>query len=488
MIKLFRPDSWPKIEQQIEDQVAFLVKVSSRGLIGEDMRAFVKRAGYRFADWVRRNWDKNANDHKGEELVHQIAMGSTESIGPNRNGDGFRRARLEIYHPTFRKFARAYRNHANKNPAKSYGIVPYSDYNPDMERVELLVGYNATKEAADRNGGLLADEEMKVLESGKPLAVSMACRVPFDKCSSCGNKARHRGEYCMSIDEGGMCKGGGLKHRMGQYCGEDHSPILHADNPDPTFFDISKVVRPADRTAYTLGVVKAAADVMVKGGAAQAEFWGVTEPAYLHDDERVVELVKLAGRMAMLEEHFDANPLASRHAAFAFDVSDPPNAVKVSTALNDLAAQSVVLTPTPFFQLCGMDRDLAEKTAAGVADYLPSVFRELLQDVECADFVSRLAPDVSAVKSAGRSASWAADAADSLSLRREAVERRMWRSALLGHNSGMRKSASQIDPAYVAVGRSYAVYQLAAASAITAGRKPAEADELLSALAAQNRA
>lgn len=171
MIKQVPPGSWDWNDAPVQ-----LVKASSRGLIGQDRDVLVKRAGYRFADEAAKL------ALPGEELIHLLAMGSTEKYGENRNFDGYRAAMLEKYHPTFVSHARFYRDHANSHPAKSYGVVKASQFNKIMGRVELLVGLNATKEAADRNGGLIADKEMESLENGDPIAVSMALREAFDVC------------------------------------------------------------------------------------------------------------------------------------------------------------------------------------------------------------------------------------------------------------------------------------------------------------------
>jgi len=138
------------------------------------------------------------------------------------------------------------------------------------------VALNATKEAAERNGNLIADKELEKLASGKDLAVSMACKVAYDICAGCGNKAKNRSEYCTGLDEGGHCKRGGVANKMTFVHGDGF--VNHVDNPAPlVWFDISDVPRPADRIAYANGIVKEAG-VHVRGGAALAEELGVTLP------------------------------------------------------------------------------------------------------------------------------------------------------------------------------------------------------------------
>ena len=99
MIKVIQPHS-----QDFSEPVAALIKVSSSGIIGQDKREFVKRAGAEFAEKVQ-----HIKFAKDEVPVHLIAIGATEDYGPNRNGDGFTRDCCQKYHGTFEKFARFYR-------------------------------------------------------------------------------------------------------------------------------------------------------------------------------------------------------------------------------------------------------------------------------------------------------------------------------------------------------------------------------------------
>lgn len=68
------------------------------------------------------------------------------------------------------------------------------------------------------------------------------CKVAYDVSSITGKKQKTRNEY----DE--YCK-----HRLGQFIPE-HNKYAFVYNPEPKFFDISDVAKPADRIAYTLDV------------------------------------------------------------------------------------------------------------------------------------------------------------------------------------------------------------------------------------------
>lgn len=227
------------------------VKVSSSGLRGNDLGDFIKLAGWKLANEVKR-----LKFRPGEVPVHAIALGATEYYGPNRNGDGFDEDVCRRFHNTFVKHARWFRSHQNKDTAKSYGIIKHSGYNDEMHRIELVIALNGTKEAAERNGGLVADKELEKLAAGKPISTSMACRVPFDICAACGNRARTRAEYCLGEDEGGHCKEGGCKNRLGQV--NDNGHHVHVKNTLPDWFDFSDVFKGADRISYVMGEIKQA--------------------------------------------------------------------------------------------------------------------------------------------------------------------------------------------------------------------------------------
>jgi hypothetical protein len=189
---------------------------------------------------------------KNKTALHVIAMGATESTGPNRNADGWREKELMRKHGTFVTNGHVYKNHQNTDPAKASGVIKASAYNEPMRRVELLISVDNDKWAP----------ELEKLASGKDLALSMACKVAYDQCSVCGNKAPSRADYCPC---------------MQKFAGQvlDDGRLVYVDNPDPLFFDISGVMRPADRTAYCL---RKAASATVMTGAELAEEAGMVAP------------------------------------------------------------------------------------------------------------------------------------------------------------------------------------------------------------------
>lgn len=233
MIKAFSPDHF-NLGDEAQSEI---LRFSSRGLDSGQ----VKRANMfsRLIDGYTPGRDKTA--------VHTIAMTASERFGFNRNGDGWKRANLIRDHPTFISHAKVFRHHKNTPLDPSYGTVKAALYNEDMDRVELLMELDNTKCA----------EELSLLESKGSYPVSMACKIAHDVCSICENKAKTPREYCWHV-----------KEALGKIM--DDGKIVGVDNPNSTFFDISRVVRPADRVAYTLKTASAGPI----GGAALAEELG----------------------------------------------------------------------------------------------------------------------------------------------------------------------------------------------------------------------
>lgn len=220
------------------------IKISSKGLVGTDRQALKKVASEEFI------WKLDRHEVKPDEYpVHMVGTGDDETVGGNRNGDTFSSETNRKQAYTFAEAAKPFRNHKHF-PEKGhphFGKIAMATYNPNPGRTELLVLYNATKSACERNGGLVADEEISDCERGIPLKVSMACLVPKDVCSWCKNAAANRSEYCTSA----TCEAGGCRDNLGKYvkvAGDAHH--LRVFNPNCRFFDISKVGLNAEMTAF----------------------------------------------------------------------------------------------------------------------------------------------------------------------------------------------------------------------------------------------
>jgi hypothetical protein len=276
------------------------------------------------------------------------------------------------------KLGHFFRNHRNKVELDHpyYGIIKASAYNNPMRRVELFVLLNAAKSAADRNGGLIADKECEKLARGEDLDVSMACHVPHDECSYCGNLARHRGEYCTSE----KCAAGGCRDNLAKLVkvGNDWHH-LGVFNPRPAWFDMSHVICRADRIA--LGgapdyMDKAAADEVLGDFHASNEdalplavrrYVGLGVPV---GSESIFAQIKLAGVLPIVEaQEMTGCPSAvllafHSHVQPSFDVSKlgQPGSVKCAAALHALACRKIILPFRDFTKLAGQV-DLTEQAA-----------------------------------------------------------------------------------------------------------------------------
>ena len=476
MIKIVDPRGW-----DFDRPIAQAIKISSRGLRGADRSDFLKTASPAFVELL-----DSIKVAKDEEPVHLIALGASEAYGPNRNGDGFKEATCKKHHGTFKKNARWYRNHKNKDKAKSYGYIEKSAYHDAMRRVELLCMLNKNAEAAERNGGLVADRELEKLGKGKDLAVSMACRVPYDVCSGCEKKARTREEYCTED----TCKYGGCKDNLTKVAEDGH--CLHVDNPNPNWFDISDVFRPADRIAWG-----SKADWLQKAASADeflpshilAQQLGVSAPLHviLAQDEphqwndALNGQVKLAHGLAELESRSSlgqgigpemlrafAPGVQSEITPEMFTVLGTPGTEKSAEALGALADEKIIFPLRDFAQWLGKSASVSAASAM-----LPGVFRRLIST----DFSGKLMTNRFAISGKVASAPQrllAHNLASTHSLAEDHVRNRVMRSSIRAQsnpairvNEMTEKMASDNAEA-ATLAEAYALYKVAALHRIAA--------------------
>lgn len=178
----------------------------------------------------------------GKTQILLTALGAGEFWGSNVNGDYFPESALaypgkEYGFKTFETNAKVYKHHINKDPSANYGDVTLAVYNPTYHRVELIISLD----------NIRASDIVASINSGDYPEWSMGCRVPYDICSICGNKAPSRKEYCNH-----------LKYYMNRIDPETGKHV-HAINLHPRFFDISQVLIGADKIAKTLMKVAASA-------------------------------------------------------------------------------------------------------------------------------------------------------------------------------------------------------------------------------------
>lgn len=194
------------------------------------------------------------------------ALGAGEYWGVNKNGDYFPEWSLLGEEPTvavqdyvrskslpmppiwgfktFELFAYPYEHHNNSDPMLSIGErVLCAAYNERMHRVELIVFIDKNK----------APGLVKRIDNGEYIPWSMGAKLLWDTCSICGNAAKNRGEYCEH-----------LKGMLNKVFPDGRK--VFAYNYFPRFFDISAVIVPADRSAYSLRKVASANPVFVDMG------------------------------------------------------------------------------------------------------------------------------------------------------------------------------------------------------------------------------
>lgn len=202
---------------------------------------------------------KGIKPDKDHSYVHLISTGALEWYGPNKRGDSFNEtggiykptepyckeaSEVELdggltkYHnPTFQANGKVYREHhsiVEDASNKPLGEVVFATYNQPMHRGELVVK--------------LSNEEWKDdlerLAKGKPCYYSMGCLTPDDVCSVCGKRTNPN-------DTKNRCEH--LKDHLLEYT--DKGVQVHAITDHPIFYDISRVARPADKIAFSLGKV-----------------------------------------------------------------------------------------------------------------------------------------------------------------------------------------------------------------------------------------
>jgi hypothetical protein len=178
---------------------------------------------------------RTAKPMAGKTQLLIDAMGAGEFYGSNVNGDYFPEEALrhdgpDYGHKTFQLYAYPFKHHINKDPARAYGEkVTLASYDPYMHRVLLIVSVDDMK----------CQDILGDLANNRYWDVSMGCRVPWDECSICRNRARNRSEYCPH-----------LRYQMNKILQDGRR--VFAYNRLPKFFDISFVTIGAEKASHIL--------------------------------------------------------------------------------------------------------------------------------------------------------------------------------------------------------------------------------------------
>lgn len=312
----------------------------------------------------------------GRSPLHLIALGTTETYGPNANADGFCRYWQEKNGHTFLSDGHVYKEHVNKDPKKASGEIKIAKFNPKMDRTELVIEVDNNKWA----------DELQKVASGKDIFFSMAATVPYDVCSICDNKARSRMEYC-----------GCMKKHAGQIL--DDGQRVYVDNPHPKWFDISGVYRPADKIAYVMGcpcmekggaMVKSGSETPILGvdlydalyPTFRKQSHSMDVPSFYAPMKR-----RLLSKLAAIEKEIELVAPADENiknlsSAFATKLPTEPFGDLFSDCkgevVSKLASMQIILPLRTFLDLVG-----AEIEPEQVEECLPGIFSELDEDNDC---------------------------------------------------------------------------------------------------------
>jgi hypothetical protein len=303
---------------------------------------------------------KNVAPEPGKTVVLVIGLGDHETYGANRNGDGFPSRPVkgkidpdEVLTKHYQSYDKAhvFEHHVNNDPAKAIGRVKKAFWNPAMRRVELVEDFDNAK----------APHLLEKIANGEYGAKSMGCRIKYDVCTNCGNKAKTRADYCDH-----------LKYAMSRV--DPNSGIQNAAlNPSPDFFDSSWVIRPADRTGFMMKKVAKAYPYELKlGGYEFAEL--VTDLQQKAADlGKAADIEKIMqGEPALSVSNLDKNDasLVEKY------IKSKPDASKDKPT--DTASVSIMINYKP-------------SEVQGTADpfELPLGIKEIMQY-----FISKLAPEI----------------------------------------------------------------------------------------------
>lgn len=339
------------------------------GANGRPLRERFTKTASEASDYIQ-----SVEPKPGTSIVLVLALGAYETYDLNRNGDGFNEFAykpgfqptcgcckadgawvtqeevLPNHYKTFEAHGKIYRHHQNKDPLKACGDVLKAFWNPQMHRVELLLGLKNE----------LAPDLAERIADGEYPAVSMGCRIKYDVCTICGHKAPTRAQYCDH-----------LKYNMRQVTpGGLRAGAL---NPSPKFFDISFVVKPADLTGYMMKKVADESAYSIRTSAELGEQLDNYEEKKaairkVADIDKIVRGTPVDHKTSPLSEEEARNiakyrdmvmPAVSRMPTLDSSTITALSKYPVAEVLSTLSAAGVILTTPEFVRM------LVEKLAPG---------------------------------------------------------------------------------------------------------------------------
>jgi hypothetical protein len=447
----------------------------------EDPARMVKAA----ASFADRDYVQPDKDHVG---IHLIALGEGERYGFNRNGDGFPKAACQRFHPTFVKNGHVYRHHQNKDPKKKLGDIKLSAYNEPMGRIELFI--HAHKDRA-------RDELHKLATNGE-IPYSMACRVQFDRCDRCNTLRK-------SASDPNQCDH--VRYELGKLANDGTVTGVH--NDEPNFFDISFVVRPADRIAWNLKTASDGALDSIK----LAEEVGLFTPDQLvlvsGESHRKMDLLKKLAHYEQFYSELSQRPPATRretelwqlrkaaaYQAIPDEVIDELRNYDPSDALTVLAADRIIMDPVSYVKYAmGTNYGALAEHVSGILKGVNGVYTRLLKTGRAADVCSDSYYDVDA-STIGRFTPMPLQTLSaSVRSRSSFEEKTASHRAVQATIEGVPVKIATADPEGLkkfdtgvvnCVSERYASYKLAAVSAMSLFNPGDDLDRQLAILAAQN--
>lgn len=313
----------------------------------------------------------------GQTDLHIIALGAYEGTGFNRNGDMFKEADCINNCHYFKDSGRAvHRHHKNKPNDPKYGTIKAAAYNPEMRRVELIVGLDNEK-CAD-----ILDEQSRKGNTNW----SMASKQAYDVCTWCGHKAKTDDDRCEHIPASV-----GEINKKGEMCG--------MENPDPRWFEISYVHRPADRIGMSLKMASSNVRPLLPRDhlAIYTGFTPPTEDIVL--SKKASDKRHLLTKLAAMEKHLDAvaknqGKSGGKDLYLARQAGKINKGPKIKDKPQDMdklrqhdpkkafkatADKGVVMGPDDFSQYAMGDR-VQPEAVEGMKSHLPDIYSQLEQD------------------------------------------------------------------------------------------------------------
>lgn len=324
-----------------------------------DSKSLVKRAAAK----DRLKFEKTA----GQEDIHLIALGAYEGTGFNRNMDAFLEKWCEKNAHYFKQANRAvHRNHKNKPEDPKFGNIKAAAYNPEMKRIELIVGLDR-----DKCADILSMQEKKGYTTW-----SMASKQAYDVCTWCDHKARGDADRCEHIPE----KLGEM-NKEGKLCG--------MENPDPKWFEISYVPRQADRIGFSLQKVAGEKIKHLLPKDHLQIYTGFTPPTNLdsmliskeaaNKRDLLVKLSELEKRLDAIGKHKDALAAAASTDKIAEDVIDVLRDLSPEAVFKTAADKGIIFNPENFVNYL-FGSIVKQADIEGLRSHLPGIFSDLVKE------------------------------------------------------------------------------------------------------------